>query len=779
MRSEFSEASSPAMDATAFTTEEAAPRPLDRHGERQPSGGPLSTLRRLTPFIGAVAPPAVMTLLIAFFHWGLLAGVGVIPYDATTDFYPLARLAAEQARHGHFFDVWNPWVVGGAPQLAASAFHYDPLYWAAAAVPGEFSEHRFDVVVVAHLMFGALGIYLLARSMSISAWGAALAGLVFALGGRATSLLQHAGSVPDVMSWLAWSALLLRLAILSRVGLPFAVAAAVSTMFGLNRLPAQVPNFTLAVAAVGAALPVVTQRSLLPRAAGYGAIWLAMSLALLAGSIAVMGAIGTESTSGVIKIWRGELDAVPPQALVTTIIPGALGNTSMGAWAGIGDPTETWLYWGLLTLLLAAYKLVRSTSPETVWLALVALTGLTLATGMATPVYSFLFVVAPPVRYLLRAEPYMVLYALAIALLAGGGAAALAEDLQRQASLRRWTAAGVALLAALFMAAGLATALSARSALGRLWSEDTAFAALLLFGLAAAVATYTRSWRSRHVFMVVLLLAVFADLWHAGAFRHFSFGSGSGEATVDSLSGDKEAVAALRQLSAGMAPYEFRIEPVAAGAGWENGSIVAGFQTMGGAISVNPERLNLVLGKRDHRIATGLPVFSGAVRSYSSPLFSLFNVRYIVSPTDMTAVDPGFQDGEFSLVYGGFRKIYEDKSALPRVRLTGAVPAADMDQALRLLTEGSLDLRTETIVEGAPAAIPPPPSGAQAQATIESYEMSRVRFRVQTAQEAVLVLADNYAPGWKASIDGRAAPVLAANVVHRAVIVPPGRHVVE
>jgi uncharacterized membrane protein YfhO len=50
---------------------------------------------------------------------------------------------------------------------------------------------------------------------------------------------------------------------------------------------------------------------------------------------------------------------------------------------------------------------------------------------------------------------------------------------------------------------------------------------------------------------------------------------------------------------------------------------------------------------------------------------------------------------------------------------------------------------------------------------------------VDAPADGYLVLNDPYHPWWRASVDGRDAPILRANVLFRAVPVPAGRHRVE
>jgi len=62
--------------------------------------------------------------------------------------------------------------------------------------------------------------------------------------------------------------------------------------------------------------------------------------------------------------------------------------------------------------------------------------------------------------------------------------------------------------------------------------------------------------------------------------------------------------------------------------------------------------------------------------------------------------------------------------------------------------------------------------------TIED-KRNRVVIQTESWADGVLVLSDNYYPGWSVSIDDAPAQLLRANCTMRAVNVPAGRHVVS
>ena len=62
---------------------------------------------------------------------------------------------------------------------------------------------------------------------------------------------------------------------------------------------------------------------------------------------------------------------------------------------------------------------------------------------------------------------------------------------------------------------------------------------------------------------------------------------------------------------------------------------------------------------------------------------------------------------------------------------------------------------------------------------IASYRNTEVILQADSPDGGWVVLNDLWHPWWFAEVDGKPAPILRANVLFRAVAVPPGGHTVR
>jgi hypothetical protein len=81
------------------------------------------------------------------------------------------------------------------------------------------------------------------------------------------------------------------------------------------------------------------------------------------------------------------------------------------------------------------------------------------------------------------------------------------------------------------------------------------------------------------------------------------------------------------------------------------------------------------------------------------------------------------------------------------------------------------------VIETSALTLPGP--ATEGLARIERYALEEVRVRVETPQPAVLILLDSFDKGWTARLEtGEDVPIMRANALVRAVVVPAGAHVV-
>ncbi len=304
----------------------------------------------------------------------------------------------------------------------------------------------------------------------------------------------------------------------------------------------------------------------------------------------------------------------------------------------------------------------------------------------------------------------------------------------------------------------------------------TALRALLV----ALVAATALLWRRRGT-LALLLGATLLELWHAGLGPVQTVPA----ARVTTLPAALAPVAAASQ-PAGVRPRlqrlvvqdQARVEAALPG----NLPAFLGLEDAGAYNPLPPARYEDFFraieppraGKTDVAYGgAGVGSFHDPA-SLQHPLCDLYGIRFVLTRDDVPAdarlverTPPGT---------GGFR-LLERTTTLPRatfVRRVDLIP----ERAARLaaLAAPDRDVAHRLVLEDPTAPLPRGDGPGTADVQIIAHHDERVVVRVQSDVDGYLRLADPYDAGWRAHVDGVAAPIHLADHYLRAVYLPAGAH---
>lgn len=137
------------------------------------------------------------------------------------------------------------------------------------------------------------------------------------------------------------------------------------------------------------------------------------------------------------------------------------------------------------------------------------------------------------------------------------------------------------------------------------------------------------------------------------------------------------------------------------------------------------------------------------------------------------------------LIDANAKLVWEDKNwyirkntaALPRAYLVSKIEIRNSkEEILKRVFDTSFDPKTTVILEKKPHISLEKKPVEKTIVTIKTYKENNVLINVSTKQNGLLVLSDNYYPGWKALIDGQKTPIYRANYSFRAIEIAKGNH---
>ncbi|OGF16483.1 MAG: hypothetical protein A2W00_12995 [Candidatus Eisenbacteria bacterium RBG_16_71_46] len=719
-------------------------------------------------------------LVVIFFHQVLLEGKTFVAPDTTAP-AGFVRMGEKALYQDHVYPLWNPYVFLGMPSFASGA--YNPLIY-----PPDWPLALLQKVVplpdmtwlLLYYFLGALFLFLLAREWGARPEGALLGAVAFVFAPNLVAVGSHGHGSQLVDS--AYLPLLLWLATRWMRGGRVSDLAwlALAGGFQLLRGHVQICFYTwLAVGLYvavewGAALR--SPGTLLPRLARGAGIAAAAAVAFgLAGfynlplrDYAQHSIRGAGAGGGVGMDYATQW-SMAPYELPATVIPGWVGFGGRSYWGAMPFTDYPNAYIGMVAVVLALPAFLAGGAVRIFALILGAL-ALLISFGSHFPLYGFLYAHLPLFNKFRVPVMVILLFQLAAALgLAWGWSTVLAAGGTRTDASRRLgrLLVGTAVALGLMLVFGVLlqgawrhayeqAALSHRQAFSadlariafRGVSGDILRAGVLGLIAIGAMVLAARGRIAPSLASVAVLLLLLIELWPVSG---RVMGPVIGPVNTYGLETGRDDV--VEFLEKAGPPGTFRVFPM--DEFQSNRFAGFGIASLGGYHAAKPRLFQDFLSDR---------------MEDNLPWLRLLNVRYIIVQQPLSSVPPFARE-----IFRGSAIVYEHLLALPRATVVGSYRVVRPARAiLDSVASGREDPAGVTNLETDPQLTLGPVDGAQA--AIESYDLNRVAVRVTTPGPALLRLADLWYPDWRATVDGREAPVLRADYLLRAVPVPAGEH---
>jgi hypothetical protein len=749
-------------------------------GATQPGSAPVPTRARFAALGGFIAAIWV----IALSRW--IATDTVVPWDSKNQFFAFFSFLAT-ALHSGATPFWNPYHYGGHPSVAdPQSLVLSPVFVLWALFDPTPSLRGFDLIVYAHLLVGGLAMGAIGWRARWPLSACVLAAALFMFGGAAAGRLQHTGII---LSYALFppALLFLQLALARRsilLALAFALIAA-QLALGRNQV-ALLLCFLLAAFAlaeiVTADRPV---RYLRERLAVLTIMALGVTALVAAPMLLTLqfAALSNRPTVGFEEAIQGSLH---PANLATLAVADVFDTHGPNYWGPdaqtlpevrFTDDSFNYLFVGAGTTVLffwfgiagaGAFRRGRRLLTTALVVSLLYML------GRYTPFFPFAFAWWPGVSLFRRPVDASFVFLIALGLLSGY----LLADYVREGLPRLRIVPSVIAAAGAIAIAVSAAAFSARTG----HAADAFFAALKVAPLAILPAVLL--WAARmprmraYAAAAVVTIAVIELIWWNAAFR-LNAESRSHYAVLERpTGGEAQAIAVLEEaLRARHAQGERpRVEVLGLGGPWQNLASVRGWEAING---YNPLRI----GAYDRLVAPGesnwrpdLRDFPASFAGYDCPLAHALGLEFLVLGQPIDQV-PALKHRPVAdvLLAGPSIWIYRLHDPMPRI--TFAAPIAVADAGVGSARPAPAPRPDHMfIADDTPPLRRHVDLPAVGHARLASWRPDRVDIEASSERGGVLTLHGNYYPGWIAEIDGKASPILRADVLFRAVEVPAGRH---
>ena len=710
--------------------------------------------------------------------------------------YAFREFAASSLKQGHGFPLWNPYLFGGMPYVAA--MHGDEFYPPSlvmrmllptdAAMTWEFILHVF--------LAGAFTYVFLRGALRLSFAAALVGGLAYMLGGNVAGLVSPGHDGKLYLAALLPLVLLLvhRLVVDGRAWAAGALALAIT--FAVLTPHPQLLQYLLLVTGAYALFAAFG------RADGDVAVERSSAFKRLAAAAA---AVGIGFLGSAVQYWpvleytpwspraggKGWEHAIsfslPPEELVNTYVPEFSGILDHYTGRnGIHLHSE---YIGAAVLVLAGCAFfARGAIRRQLWFWVGAfVVTLLWALGGYTPFYNLVYALVPGTKYFRAPSTMLYVVSFCTALLAAIGTDAVLRGRAVGRYLMAWSAVGVAvaLLATSGMLSNVAAGF-ARPELAPLVDANAtaltlgAWRSLLCVGLISAALVAALRGRTRAAGWAVAAV-VALDLWAVERlYWQFSPPAAqlyAGDPVVEYLAHLPQPGRVVPLATGGELARETRDPYFGSGDGRAAGFMVHRIRSVVGYHGNELGRYLSFTGWSDNDIAGDWP------RQVGNPNFlRLSNLQYIYTNSSQPPIQ-GLQlvAGPARNVAGNMVYLYRLPGANPFAWVTPiAVKAPDanvlttvLDPRFDVGRAALFDTSASVPTQAVPGQLPAP---LDLTTHVTRYAPGQIDLTLSAPAPAgaSLVVSENYYPGWTATVDGHAAAVGRVDYVLTGVSLPAG-----
>jgi hypothetical protein len=700
--------------------------------------------------------------------------------------YAFREFAASTLRATGHFPLWNPYLFGGLPYIAA--MHGDifyPTFLLRMVLPTDVAMTWGFII---HIFLSGLFTYGFLRALGYSFYGSLIGGIAYMMSGQIASSVSpgHDGklfvsALFPLALWMLYRGI--------RQGREWSWGA-FALIIGLCVLSPhpQLLQYTLLTSGAYAlflAFAAVDGISL-PRATAI------RRLALALGSVSVGLAIGavqylpvreyvpwSPRAGGLANYATATSYAWPPEELLNSYLPqfsGILDNY----WGRNGIHLHS-DYVGAIVLLLAGAAFIGLRSDprrkHVIFWAAALFISLLWSLGSATPFYRIPYAIIPGTKYFRAPATIFFVGTLAIALLACVGFERLLERKISRKYLIGWLVAGVAI--ALLASVGALTSIAetfadeSRIDLVRENSGPVVAGALRSLAFVALAVSlglaFLRGSISPKAAAWGLALLVAVDLWTVERIYWMFSPPAKVIYAADPI---------VEMLKA--EPQPVRVLPLLLQDAPQHDPFVSGDALMSHGI-------RNVLGYHGNQLGRYNELTPLDLQRLLTPnVLQLTNTKYVLTNTPQLPPNSTLTKGPVQNASGDTVYLYRLNSDNPYAWLAPIAVKAPDNQVLATVLNERFDVRRAALFDTSAnisasanvQALPPPLS---VTASVRHYEPGRVQIDLSAPAPpgSSLLVSENYYPGWQATADGKPARIGRADLTLIGVELPTGARNVE